>query len=407
MKIAAIVAGVVLSFTLSSMAQVGPSVKLTVSPKNQSSILSFQADSNTVYIIQDSGDLNTWTTIQTFQPLTTGLWGLILPYDATLHQFFYRVAKEWVTISLDGLSPGTSSVIVNNTTQGQYLDLPVMVFDIHAQGDTLHLHSLSVNVSNIGGGTVSAAYLYQGVTPIASAQIINGTATFSPVSDGQTGATIPANATVPFTVKVDVSGLTAGVSPAVITASTSAATVYDSTDAAVVTTGTAVGNTITVFGEGAGFAVSGQPTISKVDITAPGATNSTFKYIATFNVNVTAVGEDVTMGATNSLYPAFWTSSSYLGILTNGHLGSSAGIQSTVTVSYEIPSNVLVLSGARNFRIAQNQSATIPVTYTWQVTGNTSTTYAAMLEQINWSTTDGTPYTAVLPQSAAWTTDAL
>jgi len=161
------------------------------------------------------------------------------------------ITSATANISLDGSSPLTGSVGVTNTTQGQYLGLPVMVFDVNANGDTLHLHSVSVGIQNTGSGTVSAAYLYQGSTPISSASIINGIATFQNISDGTPGAGIPVNTTVPFTVKVDVSGLLAGVSPAVITASTtpSQLSIYTSIDSNASVSGGATSNSQTVFGQ--------------------------------------------------------------------------------------------------------------------------------------------------------------
>ena len=118
-------------------------------------------------------------------------------------------------VSLDSSSPLTGSVGVTNVSAGTYLGLPVLTFDVNAQGDALHLHNATVNFAVSGGGAVGAAYLYNGLTVVMSAgtTLLSGTATngvyqaiFTNIPDGTPGAMIPVNQSTPFTVKVDVTG---------------------------------------------------------------------------------------------------------------------------------------------------------------------------------------------------------
>lgn len=319
------------------------------------------------------------------------------------------ITSATANISLDGSSPTTGSVGVTNTTEGQYLGLPVMVFDVNAQGDNLHLHSVSIGVNNTGGGTVNAAYLYQGSTPIASASIVNGVATFSNISDGQAGASIPVNTTVPFTVKVDVSGLTSGVSPAIITASTTSLTIYSSIDSNVGISGSANSNVQTVFGQGPVISLASTPTITSQNITAGGSSTTTLVYTATFNVNLQAIGENVNFGLPSTSTAAFGTSSTATNLaqlyINSAPATNNNGI--AVVAGYSQPTNTTLSTDGSYFTLAQNQSVTVPVTYSWTVNNPGSTQYALQLQGVQWfisSNGSGATTTSFMKNQTAWRT---
>ena len=321
------------------------------------------------------------------------------------------VTSATANISLDGASPLTGSVGVTNATQGQYLGLPVMIFDVNAQGDNLHLHSVSVGVANSGGGSVNAAYLYQGSTPIASASVSNGVATFNNISDGQAGAGIPVNTTVPFTVKVDVSGLTSGVAPAVVTASTTSLTIYTSIDSSAGISGSATSNAQTVFGAGPVISLAGAPTITNQNITPGGATTTTLKYTATFNVNLQAIGENVNFGLPSTTTAAFGTSSTAINfaeLYINSAASSTPG--TPVIAGYSQPTNTTLSQDASYFTLAQNQSVTVPVTYSWTVNGTNGNTYAVQLQGVQWFTSSNgsnATTTSFMKNQTAWRTPSL
>jgi peptidoglycan hydrolase-like protein with peptidoglycan-binding domain len=299
------------------------------------------------------------------------------------------VTSATANVSLDGSSPLVGSVGVTNTTQGQYLGLPVAVFDVNANGDTLHLHSVTVGIQNAGSGTVSAAYLYQGSTPISSASVVGGQAIFQNISDGTPGASIPVNTTVPFTVKVDVSGLLTGVSPAIVTATTSASalSIYTSIDSNASVSGGAIGNAQTVFGQGPVFALSNaSPVTTKTNISAGGSTGTTtFQYSTTFNVVATAIGENVVLGLPSALPAASFNANgtSTAVIYANGVSSTTASVGSVI-VSYSQPTNTTINNNF--FTLAQNQSVTIPVTYSFTVNNPGANTYAVQLNGIVWYT---------------------
>jgi hypothetical protein len=303
-----------------------------------------------------------------------------------------------------------------------------LVFDVNAQGDNLHLHNATVQINTSGAGSVTAAYLYQGSTAIMSASvtaIANTTgqyqAVFNNIPDGTAGATIPINTTVPFTVKVDVSGLTAASSQQTISASTtSSMTIYNSADSSVsLNNSTAQGNTQTVLGQGLSFSLSGTPTVTKSISSQNTNTGvATTTYTATFNIVAQAVGTSVTFGLPNAPQPSFGTSSTgsnLVQIYQNGApvtIGGSnnlpggnviaAGLDGTAAASYSAPSNTTVNSNG-TFVLGINQSVTIPVTYSWNVVSASNNVYALQVQGI--ATSAGT--STFMANQVQWRTSSI
>ena len=379
------------------------------------------------YVINFTGTPYTEYEVQTTTNLTTPGWqnaGLVSGNGNGVYSFtnfpgaggqlFYRTLDLSMTgtntqaiLSLDASSPPSNYVGVGSTTTGQSLGLPILVFDVTSTNGTIHEHSVLVHIASSGDGSVTAAYLYQGTTPIASASVINGVATFANIPDGQAGATIPANATVSYVVEVDVSGLTGQGAQETVSASVVApdVTLLDSSDNVVEVSSQAQGSTTTVFGQGPLFSLANVPTIQKIDITPGGATTQTFQYTATFNVNVTAFGENVRMALPASQWPpAFETNSQTATMFVNGIAQDPAAFG--VIVNYTMPSNVLPLSGAVNFEIAQNQTVTIPVTYTWTVTNPGANTYFFGMKEIHWYETNNNQDVYTIPDPQDWRTQA-
>lgn len=166
------------------------------------------------------------------------------------------------TISRDSGSPMTQTVPSSN---GQYLALPVLVFDVNAQGDELHLSKVRVTFYTSGTGSITGAYLYQGSTQVASAYVSGGVADFY-MANGTAGAAIARNVTIPFTVKADVSGVTSGSMN--ITASVgggSTTSILNTQNNAASISGGAYSNTITV----QSTASTPPPSVSTVTVTYP------------------------------------------------------------------------------------------------------------------------------------------
>lgn len=319
-------------------------------------------------------------------------------------------------ISLDPASPLTASIPVTDTTNNQYLGLPIMTFDVNAQNDTVHLHDVKVGIVSSGPGRVSAAYLFQGGTQIQSASVVNGVADFSNISDGTNGASIPVNTTVPYTVKVDVSSVTGATS---ITASTSPSmTIYNSTNGNVTISGIATSNTQTVSSSGPLFALIGSPTITKTVLSSDTNGNATTSYSATFNVQVTAVGQNVNLGLTSSSTEAAFSITTTSGVSTtsisiykNGALDTFTNYTSNggaVTASYSQPTNSTLGASGNYFTLSQNQTVTVPVTFTWLVKNPGANTFAAQLQGINWADKNLVPnQTVFMANQPTWRTPSI
>ncbi|MBU6427053.1 peptidoglycan-binding protein [Patescibacteria group bacterium] len=326
-------------------------------------------------------------------------------------------------IALDSTSPLVSSIPVTNVTTGQYLGLPVLVFDVNSQGDNLHLHSVSVNINTTGsssGGSVSAAYLYQGSTPIMSGTVTctgnNCSASFNNIPDGTTGAGIPINQTVPFTVKVDVNGLTATGSSENVTASTSAMIVYNSADSSVTVNGSAQGNQLSVLGSGLNLSLSGTPTITKTQTSSNSTTGSTtFSYVATFNVVAQAVGQTVTFSLPASATASFGTTSTsktlaqiyqnQVAVTGNGANpdNTANNFNPALIAAYVAPNNTT--TSGNNFTLGINQSVTIPVTYSFTVTDPGANTYSVQLQGVGYNT--GSATTTFMSGLTTWRTPTI
>ncbi len=166
--------------------------------------------------------------------------------------------QNTISKPLETTSSATASIYTDlknpSSASGIVTMIPVIIFDVRGQNDTLHLHSLTVhfNVSgtaqNVSGtAQITNAYLYQGnTTPISSALVSGNTATFL-IPDNTTGANFGANIPSQFTVKVDTVGThliySKDDSPFSISSSINSSDiqVYDSSDNLVPVTGSATG----------------------------------------------------------------------------------------------------------------------------------------------------------------------
>lgn len=316
-------------------------------------------------------------------------------------------------ISLSASSPLVASVPVNDTTNGQYLGLPILIFDVNAQNDTLHLRSVTVKIYDTAGGTGSAgaAYLFQGSTQIASASVSSDTATFSNISNGTAGATIPVNTTLPYTVKVDVTGVTSGslgLTAGVATSTTGDLTILSSNDSTATVSGSALGNTQTIAAAGPLFTLTSAPTIIRESVSGGGASLATFNYTATFNVNVLAVGQNVLIGlpasTTIALGASFGTTSTgiQLAQVYENDTASTTPISGGLIASYSQPSNTTLTSNT--FQVSRNQNVTIPVKYSFSVINPGATKYAVQLQGIYSS---GSTLTNFMANQPSWRTPSI
>ena len=286
------------------------------------------------------------------------------------------VDNAQANISTDPTSVQSNLVPVTDTINGQYLGLPVLTFAVNAQNDSVHLRNVTINFTQTGTGKASVAYLYQGTTMVQSASISGSSASFTNIVNGTAGASIPVNSTLPYTVKVDVTGVTSGT--LALQASTSAITILNSQDGTAAVLGTAVGFPQTVAGKGPAFALASAPTLAKIVSNSDTSGNATTTYTATFLVNVSAVGTDLTFGLTGTTTPSFSTTTSAAVVYANGVATNNSGY--SLAVNYSQPTGTTPVSGG--FVLSRGQSVQIPVTYAFSVRNPGTNTYALQLTGI-------------------------
>jgi peptidoglycan hydrolase-like protein with peptidoglycan-binding domain len=303
-------------------------------------------------------------------------------------------------------TPLANSFPVTDTINGQLLQMPLMVFNLTAQNDTLHIHQLQVTVTGNPTGnstaTATAAYLYNGSTQVGSASIntTTGIATFSNITDGTAGASVPVGTTVPFTIKTDVTGVTAGSIALSGVVSGTGTTIYNSEDSSITITGSATGQTQTVLGKGPSFTLlSTSVTKSSTPINNNIATST---LSATFNIQVQAIGSNVLFGDQASATPAV-----VFGIYKGGNLTTLA-VASTSSVS--LPSaGVTIDTVNHSFTVPQNSTVTLPYTFLFEGrtnVGNLVSTdnYAVGIEKFQWVASGTAASTTFTSGQTAWRT---
>jgi mannose-6-phosphate isomerase-like protein (cupin superfamily) len=151
--------------------------------------------------------------------------------------------------------------------------------------------------------------------------------------------------------------------------------------------------------------ISGTPTLTKNTITTSGGTTQINQYMASFNVNVQAVGGPITIGLSNSSWPAFVSTAAGIQINKNGASDSLSNYNPVI--NYSAPTNVTMSSDGTSFTIGQNQTATIPVNVAFTVTNPGANVYATQLLSMGWSATGQSNQTASLGGSTWQTQSAM
>lgn len=296
-----------------------------------------------------------------------------------------------ITVSTDANTPAAQEVVASSgANNNEYDKLPVLVFAVKAEKDDVKITDLNnvvITMSGGAGATASTSYLYagNGVTGslLGTSAVSGSDADFSNIS-----YTIPKGTTQSFTIAVNVRSATT-------TAGTIAATVSASgiealnTNGDTVTnlSGSATSNNIVVRSLGPVITLNGAPTISKNSTSFSGATSSA---LATFNLNIKAVGGDVYFGPQASSTFGFQ-------VYQNG---SAVTLSVASSTSWSVPSSGAVTSGGNittgGFKIAQGNSVTLPVSFYFEgrtATGGnliTSGAYSVGLSSVKWSTDGST-----------------
>ncbi|HVU06416.1 MAG TPA: peptidoglycan-binding domain-containing protein [Candidatus Paceibacterota bacterium] len=375
-------------------------------PKDSTKYLTIKAD---LYSSIKSGDLGS-RTITVPSNAVRGTDGAGIDQYGPISQFSQTVTvsgsltdNAQLLVSTDAANFLASDVVASaGANNNQYDKLPLLAFDVRAQKDQVEITDLTATVNGTGAATATAAYLYDGSTLIGSASVntSTGKAVFSNINYW-----VPQDTTKVLTIKADIQN--AGTSNSTFNATVAAnGPVAQNTQGSTVNpSGTATGNTFNVRSVGPVFTLN-SATITK-SATASQNNFSTSTADATFNLTITAVGGDIVFAdqAPNNTFT--------FGIYQNG---AKTSLSNNTSVAWSTPSSgVTDLAGPQAFKLAQNNSVTIPVDFVFEgrtTAGSLLSTgsYAVGLESVAWSkNTDGTGTTTsnFMAGQTAWRTAAV
>lgn len=294
-------------------------------------------------------------------------------------------------ISTDSATAKANGIVATGgSSNNQYDAYPILTFDLFAQKDNVQVTDFAGTVSKTGTGaaTGTTAYLYDGSTLVGSASINSSTGAFTM---SNINLWVNKDTTKVLTLKVDVRSANATAATLSATVTAANVTALNSQGSSVTPTGSATSNSVVVRSKGPVFTL-----VSKSIAKSAGSSQnnvSTSSAVATFTYTIQALGGDVTFGTTGSTTPAFGTSTTYFQIY-------KAGTASTQTVAsttgYSTPSTGVVTTGIgpNSFKLQQNNSVTLPVSFTFEgrtTAGSLLSTdsYAVGVEGIKWSVDDG------------------
>lgn len=127
----------------------------------------------------------------------------------------------------------------------------------------------------------------------------------------------------------------------------------------------------------------GSPTITKSILSTDQSGNTVTLFNATFNVNVLAMYGDISLdlpSSTNSAFNTFMPD--FFAIYKNGAVDTT---DYSLMVSYAQPTGTTLSADGKSFKMTQNQSITIPVTYTWTVRNTGANVYGGQVNGMIWS----------------------
>lgn len=298
-------------------------------------------------------------------------------------------------------------VAADGTSNNEKDKVNLLSVDLYAQKDNVLVRTWTVRVSKTGSGAAvpTTAWLMDGSTPISSASVSGGLATFTNLS-----LSIPKDTTKTYSIAADIRS--ANGTAATIAASTTAAdlsaenSLGSTVTAGTYLTGSATGQSQIVRNIGPVFTLTSKA-ITKSSTSQTNNT-STSTASATFTLNVQAVGGDIMFGGAGSTSPMFANSSfaTYLN-------GSATTLLVSSSTAYDIPSSGVVTSGLTNsFTLQRNNSISIPVTFLFEgktATGaNVSTgTYAVNLSSIGWTSSNGSTSSTFMAGNTDWRTSTV
>jgi peptidoglycan hydrolase-like protein with peptidoglycan-binding domain len=294
--------------------------------------------------------------------------------------------------SLNVNSPKAAEVVAaEGSDEDEKSGLVLLRFDVRAEKDSVNIEDLKVTITRANSGstaTTTTVYLMDGSTVLDSVSGTTLTVTGGDLTFTDVDYVVPADTTRTLSIAVDIADAdsTATNFSASVDAGTSANVVAQNsvgdTLAAGKKTGSATGENQTVRNVGLEISL-GSKTITR-DAGTIGLANGTSSASATFNVTIKAVGGDLWFGTQAA------SSTFQFGIHKGG---ADAAVQTVASsTSWAVPSGVVTsgLASGQSFKLAENQSVTIPVTFLFEGRNADGTllsidSYAVGLSSVVWS----------------------
>jgi peptidoglycan hydrolase-like protein with peptidoglycan-binding domain len=301
-----------------------------------------------------------------------------------------------LTVSLNNSSPKKADVMATGGSSENELDkLTLLNFDVKAEKDNVKITDIKIGVVKSGSGAATAqtAYLFDGSTPLDSASITSGVATFSDFN-----YVVPKDTTKTLTVKVDIRNANAVDARFYAIASTTVATDLVSENSrgdSITESGSATGQTIGVRNVGAEISLVSKSIVTAGAPQTSGSNNiATSSLTANFVVRVKAVGGPLSFGTAGSSTPMFDTTTSTFRVYRNS---TNAGISSYATsTDFATPSGLT--ESNNSWTLPEGQTVDVPVTF--KILGRSATApltdgiYSVSLEGVQTNARYGTTFMA-------------
>ncbi len=243
-----------------------------------------------------------------------------------------------LTISKSANSPASTAIVANS--QGDVTEATIFALDLKTKDDMAKVDQI---VMNFGGlATETVAYLYDGSSLLASAEVTSNVATFSDMEDI---LHVAKDTTKTLTLKVSYSGATAAAATSTVSSVPTSSIVSYNSEGGVTSSisGSASSDVMYISAAAPSFALNSK------SVSWTGATDvASGTLTGSFNISVTANGGDVYIPKTSG-FSIVVASSSYA--TTTG-----------VSVSYQEPTSG-VTSLTNSYKISDGSTATFAVNF--------------------------------------------
>lgn len=274
-----------------------------------------------------------------------------------------------LTMSLNAATPKKTDVVCTSGTGENECDkLPLLVFDLKAEKDSVKITDINIQVDKaaaVAAGAANASttvYLYDGSTELANASVdsVSGdTAIFSNFD-----YVIGKDVTKTLTVKADIRSANTKRASFIAYASSSGITDENTLGDSVIDSGTATGNSIGVTSIGPEFTLVSKSIVTNGVPQTSDVTNgySTSSVTATFNIKVKAIGGALMFGINQATSSPFVASTSGFTVYRDSVASTSASSISTST-SITFPSTCAPIASMNSCTLAEGSEVTVPVSY--------------------------------------------